>query len=186
MAAGDECYVGEICMVGFNFAPRGFAFCNGQILAINANAALFSILGTQYGGNGTTNFGLPNLQGNAVIGQGNGPALTPRINGNTGGSATVLINSNTMASHTHGLNPVINTGTTPNTANGVGSLPAASPTTDNLYATSASATDFMAPLIVNLTSPTNAQGGGLPHNNMQPYLVTNFIIATIGVFPSRN
>lgn len=186
MAAGDESYVGEICMVGFNFAPRGFAFCNGQILAISQNAALFSILGTQYGGNGTTNFGLPNLQGNAIVGQGNGPALTPRTNGDTGGVTTVIITNSTMANHTHGLNPVINTGAAPNTANAVGSLPAASPTTDNLYSTSGSATDFMAPLIVNLTSPTSTQGGGQAHNNIQPYLAINFIIAMVGVFPSRN
>src|ERR1700722_18729562 len=97
-------FIGEIRMFGFNFAPIGWALCQGQLLQISQNAALFSILGTQYGGNGTSNFGLPNLQGMVPIGQGAAPGLSPFIPGQTGGQQTHVLTSNEMPQHSHALN----------------------------------------------------------------------------------
>src|SRR5580698_6054044 len=96
-------FIGELRQFGFNFAPVGWALCQGQLLSISQNAALFSILGTQYGGNGTSNFGLPNLQGNVPIGQGSGPGLTPFTPGQTGGQTMHTLATNEMPQHSHAL-----------------------------------------------------------------------------------
>src|SRR6202051_1800345 len=108
-------YIGEIRAISFNFPPKGWAFCNGQLLPINQNQALFSILGTQYGGNGTTNFALPNLQGIVPIGQGQGSGLSPFTVGETGGEQTVTLTPSQMPRHSHPLNalPVHSVNTTP-------------------------------------------------------------------------
>ncbi len=184
--ASSTPFVGEISIAGFNFAPVGWAQCNGQLLPISQNTALFSILGTTYGGDGRSNFGLPNMQGVSPLGAGQGPALSLYNLGDTGGTSTVQLTLPQVPVHTHGLGAVIRTGTTPNTADAVGSLPATSPTTDFLYSTTASPTDFMAPLNVNLDPQAGMIGGGQPHNNMQPYIVMNFIVAMQGIFPPRS
>ena len=108
-------YIGELRLFGFTFAPVGWALCNGQVLSISQNAALFSILGTQYGGNGTSNFALPNLQGQVPIGQGTGPGLTPFDPGSTGGEQTHTLVSSEMPAHSHSLTarPVASVNTTP-------------------------------------------------------------------------
>jgi microcystin-dependent protein len=159
-------YLGEIKMVSFNFQPKGWAFCNGQLLAINQNQALFAILGTTYGGNGTTNFALPNLQGRVPMHIGSG-----FLEGQAGGAQSVTLVGDQFG-HGH---PVGATATT--TANSAaGNVPAVSG--NALYGTSADTT--MNTAIVGLA------GGSQAHSNLQPYLVINFVIALQGIFPSRN
>jgi|ERR1700722_16914802 microcystin-dependent protein len=169
-------FLGEIRAVGFNFAPVGWALCNGQTLPISQNTALFSLLGTYYGGNGTSTFALPNLQGNAPLDQGNGAGLTQRVIGETGGEATVTLLTSQMPAHTHtAMNAATSNAEAPTNAvfggGGRGDEPAyapPSPSTAQLNATA-----------INVT------GNNLPHNNMPPYLVVNFIIAMQGIYPSR-
>jgi microcystin-dependent protein len=166
-------FLGEIRMFGFNFAPRGWAFCSGQIMSIAQNTALFSLLGTTYGGNGTTNFALPNLQASLVIGQGQGPGLTDRIIGETGGQANVTLATTEMPSHGHTLQV---SSSPADRSNAAGSFFAVPPDPVYLGGTTGS------------TDPRTAQiaGGGLPHNNLSSYLALNFCIAMQGIFPTRN
>jgi microcystin-dependent protein len=159
-------FIGEVKMVSFNFEPKGWAFCNGQLLPINQNQALFSILGTTYGGNGQTTFGLPNLQGRVPLHIGSGFA-----EGQVGGAQTVTLTSNQVG-HGHGVSATA-TATT-NTA--AGNFPATS--AGNIYGSSPDTT--MNAGIVGQA------GGSQAHSNLQPYLVVNFVIALTGVFPSRN
>jgi microcystin-dependent protein len=159
-------FIGEVKMVSFNFAPKGWALCNGQLLPINQNQALFSILGTTYGGNGQTNFALPNLQGRVPVHMGNG-----FVEGQIGGSQNVTLQSNQFG-HGHGVNAT----TTATTNTAAGNFPATA--AGNIYGTSADTT--MNPGVVSQV------GGNQPHNNLQPYLVINFAIALVGIFPSRN
>jgi microcystin-dependent protein len=172
-----EPFLAEIRVFPFNFAPRGWAFCSGQVLAIAQNAALFSLIGTFYGGNGTTNFALPDLRGCAPIGQGSGPGLTPRELGETGGENTHTLLSSEMAGHSHALKAFEGRG-------GVGTtIPAAgaaltSSTGGPLFGTTAA--NSMAPTVIS------SIGGSTPHNNLMPYLGLNFYIALQGIFPARN
>jgi microcystin-dependent protein len=159
-------FIGEVKMVSFNFAPKGWALCNGQLLAINQNQALFSILGTTYGGNGQTTFALPNLQGSVPLHMGNG-----YTEGQVGGSQNVTLLGN-QAGHTHTVKATA-TATT-NTA--AGNFPAAA--TSNIYGAPADTT-------MN-AGAVSTVGSSQPHSNLQPYLVVNFVIALQGVFPSRN
>lgn len=163
-------FIGQIQMFGFNFAPRGWALCNGQTLPINQNQALFSILGTTYGGNGTTNFLLPNLQGRTAMQFGTGPGLSQRNLGQTGGAENVTLQTTQMPSHNH-------TASANNGTAGVGS-PAGATWAQGPYSASSNAS--MNPADLSLT------GGGQPHPNQPPYLVVNFCIALQGLFPSRN
>jgi microcystin-dependent protein len=178
----SEPFLGEIRVFAFNFNPRNWAFCNGALIPISQNTALFSILGTSFGGNGTTNFGLPDLRGRAAIGAGNGPGLTPQSVGQTGGNSTVTLTTTQIPAHNHVLNAA--TLTPPNPAQNV-----ASPTSSAVLGLSAPNNIYIDPVAPNTTltsasiSPT---GGGQPHENMQPYLAVNFCIATQGIFPSRN
>lgn len=170
-----EPFIGEIKMVGFNFAPRGYATCDGQLIGIAQNTALFSILGTTYGGNGTTTFALPNFQGRAPMFWGNGPGLTPRVIGETGGTSTVTLLSTQIPFHTHALNGSSSSGSTTNPDS----------------ATFGTAGRGRSPYYTTLTGPVPMQplgntGGNSPHENMQPYLTVLIIIATQGVFPARN
>jgi microcystin-dependent protein len=166
-----EPFLSEIRIFSFNFAPKGWALCNGQLLPINQNQALFSLLGTTYGGNGQTNFALPNLRGDVPIHMGNGHTL-----GETAGSSAVTLNIQQMPTHTHFLQA------TTTDAN-------VKQVTNNILARSV-LTPYAQPGAGNLqTFPPDAVtnfGGSQPHNNMMPYLVLNFCIALQGIFPSRN
>lgn len=177
----SEPFIGQIQLFGFNFNPRGWAFCNGATLPIAQNTALFALLGTQYGGNGQTTFQLPNFSGRAGCQHGQGPGLTPRSIGETFGTNTVTLTQNQIPAHTHAVNAYSQTvpgsGTGTPVANGGLSFLATS-TTSRTFATSPAATQ-LAP---NMVSPS--QGGGLPHQNQQPYLGLNFCISLQGIFPS--
>ncbi len=191
-------FLGEIRIFAGNFAPRGWALCNGQLLAINQFAALFSLLGTAYGGNGQTNFALPNLQGMAVIHQGVGPGLSPYVLGETDGTPTVNLLSTEMPLHAHTFtNPGVNFSlpavTSAPTTDMPGPTAAFAPAKDlrgaaiDTYIPAANAVNKISLPAVDLTNAhTDIAGGSQPHNNMQPYLVLNYIIATAGIFPSRN
>lgn len=185
MSVSMEPFVGEIGLVGFNFPPKGWATCNGQLLPISSNTALFSILGTTYGGNGSTTFGLPNLQGSTPIGFGQGPGLTYRDLGEVAGTSYTTLLLAQMPAHTHALGAGLKTGAPPTTANAVASLPATATGTDFPYTDTASASAYMEPLAVNLDSQTSIIGGNQPHNNMQPYLTVLMVIAFQGIFPQR-
>jgi microcystin-dependent protein len=164
-----EPFLSEIRIVSFNFPPRGWAFCNGQLLPINQNQALFSLLGTTYGGDGRVNFALPNMQGRAPIHRGNGHTL-----GENGGQIAHTLSSQEMPAHTHLASAGLVEGDSP--------VP-----TSNLLATSANPIYATASNLVALNAASvTAVGGSQPHSNMQPYLVLNFIIALQGIFPSQN
>ncbi len=170
-------FVAEIRIFPFNFAPKGWAFCDGQLLPLSQNTALFSLLGTTYGGNGKSNFALPNLQGSAVMQPGQGPGLSLHDLGEVGGSETVTLLESEIPSHRHSL-AAMNDGATINTPAGQF---VARPfgRGNNLFAT---ATTPLAGMNVNMLAPT---GGDQPHNNMMPYLTLSFCIALQGVFPPR-
>lgn len=170
-------FIGQIQTFGFSFAPRGWAKCDGQLLQISSNTALFSLLGTTYGGDGRTTFGLPDLRGRAALHQGAGPGLTNRKIGQKAGAETVPLNANTMPTHTH-VATLKGTQVAPlGVDNPTGKVLA----TGNKYSSGTSDTDMGA------TSITNANtGGGQAHANMQPFLCINFCIALTGIFPSRN
>jgi microcystin-dependent protein len=172
-------FLGEIRIFGGNFAPVGWAFCNGQILSISQNTALFSLLGTQFGGNGTSNFALPNLQGSVPVDQGNGAGLTPRDMGETGGEQDVTLSQATMASHFHQMSGAATSASsvTPGPAMALAQPTAAAP----VYQTSL---PIGSPTTLN-AGAVNPSGGSQPHNNLQPFLVLNFIIALQGIFPAR-
>lgn len=172
-------FVGEIRATGFNFAPLGWALCNGQLLPISQNTALFSLLGTYYGGDGKSTFALPNLQGCAPMNQGSGAGLTPRQMGETSGSPTVTLLLSEIPSHTHAVKNATgsNSGTpAANTVFGGGGR--GKP--DAYAPPSQQAAVQMSPQAV---SPA---GSSMPHNNMPPYLTMNFIIALQGIFPPRS
>jgi microcystin-dependent protein len=170
-------FIAQITIFGGNFAPRGWAFCNGQIIAISQNTALFALLGTNYGGNGETTFALPDLRDRAPMGSGSGAGLTQRFLGESNGSASVSLRATEMPAHNHNVLADTATGTsadpTNNTWAGVGGR--GRPT---VYAPSAGTT-MSAQAIANA-------GLGVPHNNMSPFLGLSFIIALEGIFPSRN
>jgi microcystin-dependent protein len=170
-------FLGEIRNFGLNFAPRGWAFCQGQLLPISQNTALFSLIGTFYGGNGTTNFALPNLQGAIPVGMGQGAGLSNYDIGETGGSSTVTLVAAQLPAHTHTLPASAAAGriTVP-TASSV--LGATGRGAADVYASSSNG-DMAA-------ASVGATGSGSPHNNMMPYLVTNYCIALQGIFPARN
>jgi microcystin-dependent protein len=170
-------FIAEIKMFGFNFAPRGYAFCNGQLIAIAQNTALFSLLGVTYGGNGTTTFALPNLQGRAVMNAGQGPGLTNRTLGELGGVTSVVLTASELPAHTHGVVVAATADGIADRSNAAGNVLAKA--ADSTYAAGAGNTSM------NTGSTTSAGSGGA-HNNLQPYLALNFCIALQGIFPSRN
>src|SRR6266550_877315 len=170
-------FVAEIRMWACNFAPTGWAQCNGQLLPISQNTALFSLLGTFYGGDGKSTFALPNLEGSVPIHQGQGPGLSERFLGEASGSDFVTLVNTEMPSHNHAVNANAETGGLTGPANNLWS-PLAGRTPPNLYFDGSSNTT-MHPLAIGVG------GGSLPHNNMSPYLVVNFCIAMQGVFPPR-
>ncbi len=172
-------FVAEIRIFPFNFAPKGWAFCDGQILPLSQNTALFSLLGTTYGGDGKSNFALPNIQGGGAMHAGQGPGLSLRDLGETGGEQTVTLLTSEIPQHQHQFGGSVATGggaTTP-TGNIWAEAPAGRGGFVNIYGTPANVA-----LNPNCLLPT---GGGLPHNNLQPYLTLNFCIALQGVYPPR-
>lgn len=169
----SEPFVAEIRIVGFNFAPVGWAFCDGQILPISQNTALFSLVGTYYGGDGRTNFALPNLQASAPMHQGQGPGLANQPLGISSGTPSVTLITSEMPLHTHTVRAAGTSGAQRSPEN---NLPS---TGRQIYSTPQN----LAPMAPNATQVI---GGSQPHNNMQPYLTLNFIIALQGIFPSRS
>ena len=168
-------YMGQIFPLAFPFAPKNFALCAGQILAIQQNQALFSLLGTTYGGNGVTTFALPDLRGRAVLGFGNGGQSTTNL-GQVGGTETVTLISTQMPMHNHLVQATTVNGTTRNPN---GAIYAS--TTAALHTTYPGGSPvLLGPSTLDLT------GGTQPHPNMQPYQVINFSIALVGIYPSRN
>jgi microcystin-dependent protein len=166
-------FVAEIRIFPFNFAPRGWAWCDGQLLPLSQNTALFSLLGTTYGGNGKSNFALPDLQGRAPMHPGQGPGLSLHDLGETGGSETVSLLESEIPSHSHGLRAATSLGDNPNPAgNSLARYV-------NAYQSTLSGLVSMAP------ESLPPAGGDQPHNNLQPYLTFYFCIALQGVFPPR-
>jgi microcystin-dependent protein len=168
-------FVAEIRIFPFNFAPKGWAFCDGQLLPLSQNTALFSLLGTTYGGDGKSNFALPDMQGNAPMHPGQGPGLSLHDLGETGGSETVSLLQSEIPAHSHGWNASNQDGNDQSPVNelmagGVGGV-----------------STYAAPSAIKPFNPSaiTPAGGDQPHNNMQPYLTLNFCIALQGVFPPR-
>jgi len=172
-------FVAEIRIFAGNFAPSGWALCNGQLMPISQNTALFSLLGTYYGGDGRSTFGLPNLQGSAPLQAGQGPGLTQRDLGEAGGEASVTLLQTEMPAHRHGVNAKTAGGdvNNPATPGAVWAKAHTGKTAINSY--NDTGTAQMSP------SALAPAGGSQPHNNMPPYLGLTFIIALQGIFPAR-
>jgi microcystin-dependent protein len=164
----SEPFIGEIRLVGFTFEPRGWAFCDGRLVSIAQNTALFSLLGTTYGGNGSTNFALPDLRGRVAVGFGQGPGQPNVIQGETGGQASVTLTASQIPAHSHALPASTGAQTTNRPTN-------AYPAAGNSYSSTQNAQ----------LQPTGASGGNQPHENRPPFLGMNYIIALEGIFPSR-
>jgi microcystin-dependent protein len=176
--------LGEIRIVGFNFAPVGWAKCEGQLLSIAENDALYSLLGTAYGGDGQTTFGLPDLRGRVTVDVGQGPGLSPYVQGQRSGTESVTLTTNQMPAHTHPYTATVAASTAAaTTKNPVGNAyPALAPSTKNPYGSAAS-TDTLATGAVTMTAA--GAGGNQPHPNIQPVLALNNIICLEGIYPSR-
>ena len=172
----QDSIIGEIRMFAGNFAPTGWAFCQGQLLPIAQNQALFSLLGTTYGGDGRTSFALPDLRGRVPVGFGQGPGLSNRVIGEQFGSELVTLNINQMPSHNHTVNAVTTEGNQNLPTN---SLPANTKTLDKEYSNANANTTMKATMV-------NPTGGSQPFGVSQPSLGVNFIIALQGIYPSRN
>jgi len=187
-------FLGMIILVPYNFAPRGWAFCQGQLLPISQNTALFSLLGTQYGGNGTTTFALPDLRGRVPNGQGQGPGLSSYSIGQVGGAETVTLIVNQMPIHTHAITlgslaaAARAKGAPGNSQTPVGNVPAIEAAGVTATYSSQAPDSSMAPGTIAISgAPTAAAaGGGQPVQILQPYLTMSYCIALQGIFPSRN
>ena len=174
-ADASQPFVGEISCGGWNFCPSGWLDCNGQVLSIAQNEVLFQLIGTTYGGDGQTTFALPNITGRTMVHQGQGPGLTNRVIGESGGAETVTLTTSQMPVHNH---PV---------AANTGSEKSASPT--NRIAGTATASVYAAATadsIALAAGTVGNSGGSQPHNNLQPYLAAKCCIALFGIFPSQN
>ena len=169
-------FVAEIRIFPFTFAPKGWAFCNGQLLPISQNTALFALLGTTYGGDGKSTFALPNLQGSSAMQPGQGQGLSLRDLGEMGGADSVTLLVSEIPAHTHTANTigVLSTTAAPSTQTGL-----ARSVNGSAYAAAGGALQQLAPQALQ------PAGGSLPHNNLQPYLTLNYCIALQGVFPPR-
>lgn len=170
----SEPFVGEIRMFAGNFAPRGWAFCDGQLLAVSQNDALFSLFGTTYGGDGRTTFGLPDLRGRVPVHAGDGPGLSPRRLGAKGGAESVTVTTNQLPSHTHQAHGASAIGTDPNPG---GTVVASSSVMQPYYV--GTATQPMS------SNSITSVGGSRNHTNIQPFLCVHFIVALVGIYPSR-
>ncbi len=172
-----EPYLGQLMLVPYNFAPRGWAFCNGQLLSIAQNTALFSLIGTFYGGDGIQTFALPDMRGRVPIHQGQGPGLSPYVLAETLGVESVTLLEGQIPAHSHGVNATANKG---NKASPIGSYPAADAAGVTAEYNNGAPTGVMNAGVIAAT------GGGQPHENRQPSLVLSWVIALEGIFPSRN
>ena len=181
-------FVGEIEIFGFGFAPNGWALCAGQTLPINQNTALFSLLGTTYGGDGISTFNLPDLRGRLAIGQGNGQGLTPRVIGEVGGETnhTLLVTETPSHSHASAAAQNVNVSSNADTPSAsvvlsqtTGKASNGGALTVNLYAADSNPSQALASAAVGTT-------GGQPHNNLMPFLAVLFCFDLVGIFPSRN
>lgn len=177
-------YIGEIRLFAGNFAPRGWAFCMGQLLSISQNTTLFSLIGTYYGGNGQTTFALPDYRGRVPINQGQGPGLSNYTMGQTGGTETVTLTSNQIPAHQHALNATTAQGsaTTPNNTVML-ATPVEPGVQTALYVVPGNSTVNPVPMAAQSIGQA---GGNQPHTNMMPTLAMNYIIALEGIFPARN
>lgn len=165
-------FIGQLMCVGFNFTPRGWAQCNGQLMSIAENTALFSLLGTTYGGDGSTTFGLPDLRGRVPMSFGQGPGLSLYVQGQMGGTELVTLNGQQIPAHTH---TVMGSNAEAGSTQPADAVPAAG----GSYSTGTPNTPMSAAMI-----PPSG-GGNAPHENRQPFTVLNWIIATEGIYPSR-
>ena len=171
-------FVGQVLAVGFNFAPSGWFLCNGQLLAIAEYQVLFTLIGTTYGGNGTTTFAVPNLNGRAIVGSGQAAGFSNYVLGQNAGTESVTLNANQLPLHTHPISASSNAAT------------ASAPASNLILA----APSVASPLMFGTVAPTTplapttigTAGGNQPHENRQPFLTVNYIIAAFGIFPSRN
>jgi len=188
----SEPFLGEITLFAGNFAPRGWAMCSGQLISISQNTALFALVGTNYGGDGRTTFGLPDLQGRAAVGPGTGPGLSTVRLGQRGGAETVTLTSTQLGAHTHNVTSTTSFGA--QSGNATQHSPAggalSEPTVQSnpgvlLYSTQAPDTDLEGASVSGALQVAPV-GDGTAHQNMQPFHALNYIIAIQGVFPSRN
>jgi len=168
-------FLGEIRMFGFNFAPQGWALCDGQVLPISQNEALFTLLGTTYGGDGTTTFALPNLQSRVPIHQGQGAGLSNYVAGTAGGTETVELTATQMPSHSHWVKA--------SSSAAASNTPKGSALAQSASHTYTAKPDTSTLMNVNMIGHT---GGSAPHDNIQPYLTVNFCIALIGIYPAQS
>jgi microcystin-dependent protein len=180
----SDCYMGEIRMFAGSYAPRNWAYCDGSLLAISQYDALFTLLGTTYGGDGQTTFALPDLRGRMPIGQGNGPGLTPRVMGQPGGSETVTLTQANMGQHNHPLRVSQNPATSVSPAACVPAVPPA--VAGHNFAMYTVANPNPPPTQVNLAPMMRGAGNNLPHDNVMPGLCITFIIALSGIYPSQS
>lgn len=182
----DE-FIGCIKLFGFNFAPRGWQTCQGQVLSIAQNSALFSLLGTTYGGNGQTTFALPDLQGRAAIGQGTGAGLTPRSMGQVGGAESATLTTNNMPSHTHTATATSVLHAEDKIADAQNPNNKLLASGEKIYANLDESTNrIMAPQSIVTTVTVAPTGGNQPTPTMPPFLALNYSICVEGIFPSRN
>jgi microcystin-dependent protein len=172
-------FIGEIRIFPFNFAPKGWAMCDGQLMPISQNTALFSLLGTTYGGDGKSNFALPNLMGLAPMQAGQGPGLSLRDLGEAGGEQTVTLLASEMPAHNHSLQAFVGRGSNVNTPGPAVTL---STSPGNFVYDSATPN----PPTAMAQGMLSMAGGSQPHNNLMPYLTLNFCIALQGIFPARS
>lgn len=178
-----DAFIGEIRLMGFPFAPKGWAYCQGQLLPISQNQALFSLLGTAYGGNGSTTFGLPDLRSRAVVGNGQGTGLSNYAMGQQGGQDGVALQVNQIPAHGHTFNGTIVTAEEPTAKQPADLYPAAAGTpTATPYSTGTPSATMSSDA---LPATTTSAGGSQPHENRQPLLALNYAIALTGYFPSR-
>lgn len=197
LACGAEPFIGEICTFGYNFCPRGYAEADGRLLPINQNQALFSLLGTQYGGNGQVTFALPDLRGRVPVGVGAGPGLTPVVEGDAGGTETTTLGVANLPAHDHTASTAVTVNSTLRGTNSAGTVAtpggnvlAASSGKANVkpYSAGSSDTALSPNSIANtVTASTTVgpAGGGQPFDNRQPFTGIRYCIATQGIFPSR-
>jgi microcystin-dependent protein len=173
----SEPFIAEIRIFAGNFAPRGWAFCNGQLLPVSQNTALFSLIGTTYGGDGRTTTALPNLQGRAPMHPGRGPGLTARRLGERGGVESVTLSEAQMPNHNHSFQAA----SAPSNSNTPGGAALANPAVQavRIYGNAAN-------LVAMAGNAIGNAGGSQQHNNLQPFLTMNFIIALVGLYPSRS